>query len=70
MVVSDYGNDENDDGDGDVDGVNDCGGVVVGHRFDPELDRIDGHGRWYTGRNSKAVRRCKIVVLSLVALKY
>lgn len=40
MAVSDYGNDENDDDDGDADGVNDYD-EVVGHRFDPELDRID-----------------------------
>lgn len=72
MVVSDYGND---DGDGDVDGVNDCDEVVMGHRFDPELDRINEPfrimswpRRWYTGRNNKAVRRCKIVVLSLAGL--
>jgi hypothetical protein len=38
VVVNDYGNDENDDDDGDVDGVNDCD-EVAGHRFDPELDR-------------------------------
>lgn len=50
MVVSGYGNDDGDDGDGDVDGVNDCD-EMVGHRFDPELDRIDMSLSACLGRN-------------------